>query len=280
MGRDSTLGTLLVALVLCVVCSVLVSSAAVLLRPLQEANKKLDKRKNILAAAGLVSTNPADKKATPDEINARFQARVRRVLVDLASGDVVPDSEEHPYDQYDAREAADTQEGSVEIQTDGPTNGRDRREKLAFVYLVMKEKNDEKNDTKNNGEVTQYVLPIYGKGLWSTLYGFIAIDADGKTIRGITFYEHGETPGLGGEVDNQSWKNQWSDKEHPKLAFDDQGNVAIEVIKGSVDPNSDEVAHQIDGLSGATITSRGVSDFVQYWLGDDGFGPYLKNQTN
>ncbi len=127
--------------------------------------------------------------------------------------------------------------------------------------------------------MAQYVVPIYGKGLWSTLYGFIAIDADGKTIRGITFYEHKETPGLGGEVDNADWKAKWGNPELPKYAYDDEGHVAIRVMKGSINPSDDDAKYKIDGLSGATITSRGVTNLVQYWLGDDGFGPYLKKQT-
>jgi Na+-transporting NADH:ubiquinone oxidoreductase subunit C len=273
MGRDSVLGTLLVATVLCVVCSVLVSSSAVLLYKRQEANKALDKRKNVLLASGLIASGPDAKKVTPKEINVFFdEKRVTRVLVDLQNATVVADSEDQPYDEYNARDAADSEAGSVEITTDGPTPGVDRREKLAFVYQVMED------GSKEN--VVQYVLPIYGKGLWSTLYGFIAIDADGKTIRGITFYEHGETPGLGGEVDNQKWKDRWSNSEKPKFAYDDQNSVAIRVIKGTVDPNSDDAKYQVDGLSGATITTNGVSKLVQYWLGPDGFGPYLQKQTD
>jgi Na+-transporting NADH:ubiquinone oxidoreductase subunit C len=124
---------------------------------------------------------------------------------------------------------------------------------------------------KKGEHTDQVVLPIYGKGLWSTLYGFLALDANANTVRGITFYEHAETPGLGGEVENPGWKAQWNGKN----VFDDQGEVALEVIKGAVPGNSPQADHQIDGLSGATITGRGVSNLVRYWLGADGFGPYL-----
>lgn len=260
MGRE-VFRTIMVALVLCVVCSVLVSAAAVALRDKQEANAQLDKNKNILSVAGL-----ADKRTVKaDEVKSLFEARVKQVLVDLDTGTEVPESEQS-YETYDAREAAGSPEGSEEIETDGPKPGLDRREKLAFVYQITGEGGD---------EVEQYVIPIYGKGLWSTLYGFLALDADGETIRGITFYEHGETPGLGGEIENEKWQQSWIDKS----AYGDDGDVTIEVIKGSVDPASEAAEYQIDGLSGATITSRGVSNFVQYWLGEDGFGPYLKKQT-
>ena len=80
----------------------------------------------------------------------------------------------------------------------------------------------------DDGDVLAIILPVEGKGLWSTLYGFIALAPDTRTIEGITFYEHGETPGLGGEVDNPSWKALWPGRK----AFDEDWEPAIEVIKG------------------------------------------------
>jgi Na+-transporting NADH:ubiquinone oxidoreductase subunit C len=120
--------------------------------------------------------------------------------------------------------------------------------------------------------VEKLILPIYGKGLWSTLYGFLALEKDLKTVSGITFYQHGETPGLGGEVDNPNWKGKWQGKQ----AFDDSGDVIIKVIKGAVIPGAPDADHQIDGLSGATLTARGVDNLVQFWLGENGYGPYLQ----
>lgn len=257
MARDSILGTLTVAVVLCVVCSVVVSSAAVLLHDRQQANKEFYQKTNILKAAGLVEPG-----ASRSEVNEIFEKRVRQLLVHLDDARVVPESE-HSYDEYDPREAINNPELSKEITVDGPTTGIDRREQMAFVYEVVKEGSDD--------QVEQYVIPIYGRGLWSTLYGFLAVDADGETIRGITFYEDGETPGLGGEVNNAQWQESWEGKQ----AYDDEGNVVIEVVKGS----SSDPETEVDGLSGATITTKGVSDFVRYWLGPDGFGPYLKKQT-
>ncbi|MCK5551203.1 MAG: FMN-binding protein, partial [Hyphomicrobiaceae bacterium] len=113
-----------------------------------------------------------------------------------------------------------------------------------------------------------------GKGLWGTLYGFIALDADLNTVKGLTFYEHKETPGLGAEVDNRTWKDLWPER----LVYGDNGldgEVMLRVIKGAV-ARRDEQPHDVDGLSGATLTSRGVSNLLQYWLGDDGFKPYFK----
>lgn len=265
MGRDSVIGTLLVATVLCVACALVVSSTRVLLSERQEENKRLDRKKNILLAAGLI-----DEEAGREKIDAIFAERVRPVLIDLDKGEVVPPSEVD-YDTYDPREILDDPEQSKEITVEGPTPGVQRRERLAFIYEV-----------NENETIDLYVLPIYGKGLWSTMWGFLAIDSDGRTLRGITFYEHGETPGLGGEIDNQGWQAQWASGEDPgsqKYAYDQEGNVAIRIVKGNADPNSPNYQYQIDGLSGATITTRGLSTSIQYWLGPDGFGPYLKKVT-
>jgi len=126
---------------------------------------------------------------------------------------------------------------------------------------------------KVNGDdgIDKFILPIYGKGLWSTMYGFIALDKDLHTIKGFTFYEHGETPGLGGEVDNPKWKSQWVGKQ----AFDENWNLKIEVLKGLVDPTSDKAIYQIDGLSGSTLTTRGVSNLVRFWLSEEGYQPFI-----
>ncbi len=136
-----------------------------------------------------------------------------------------------------------------------------RQAKFAAVYLV-----------EEKGGIEKVILPVHGLGLWSTLYGFIALDAkDLTTIKGLVFYEHAETPGLGGEVDNPNWKALWNGKQ----AFDESGRVRIEVIKGSVNPGNSEARYQVDGLSGATLTARGVDNMLKYWLGENGFGPFL-----
>jgi len=116
------------------------------------------------------------------------------------------------------------------------------------------------------------ILPIKGYGLWSTLYGFIALESDLKTVAGIGFYEHTETPGLGGEVDNPKWKASWVGKR----AYNSDG-LALEVIKGKVDLARDGADSQIDGLAGATLTTKGVDNLVKYWLGQQGFKPFIDN---
>lgn len=258
MARDSVGHTMLVATVLCVVCSVLVASAAVGLRGRQEANKQLEKKKNVLIAAGLYNA----KENSVQEVDTIFTSSIEHVLIDLKTGKPVDPAVVDPQ-SYDQREAARNPKLSVPINPPNALGGIKRREKYAFVYQV-----------KNaDGSIQQVVLPVYGKGLWSTLYGFLAVDADDMTIRGITFYEEAETPGLGGEVENPRWKALWVGKK----LFDDQGNIKIHVIKGTVLANSPDAQYEIDGLSGATMTSNGVDRLVRYWVGPDAFGPYLQN---
>jgi Na+-transporting NADH:ubiquinone oxidoreductase subunit C len=241
--------TLYVTLVVCAFCSVLVAGAAVVLRPPQEANKLLDRKRNILMAAGLL----AEGKSV-DELFANIDARV----VDLATGEYAKGIDPEAFDQ---RQAAKDPVQSVDIPLEKDLAGNKRRAKLAPVYLV-----------RGSEEVVKIILPVYGKGLWSTLYGFLALDAkDLSTIQALVFYEHAETPGLGGEVDNPNWRAQWKGKE----AFDEKGSIRIEVIKGKVDPGRPEAKYQVDGISGASITTRGVKNMLRYWLGEDGFGPYL-----
>jgi Na+-transporting NADH:ubiquinone oxidoreductase subunit C len=136
-----------------------------------------------------------------------------------------------------------------------------RRANYAPVYIL-----------KEGDAIKQVVLPVHGYGLWSTLYGFLALEGDFNTVRGLRFYEQAETPGLGGEVDNPKWRAQWAGKK----IFDADGNVEIRVIRGHVEPNTANAEYKVDGLSGATLTSNGVTNLLQFWLGDQGFGPYLK----
>lgn len=259
MKRDSTAQTLLVATLLCVVCSVIVASAAVGLRHFQLENKRLDQKKNVLIAAGLIKERQA---VSQQEIDTLFSENIRRVLIDLKTGEVA-DPAIVDVENYDQRAAATDPDQSQLIEKSADLARIKRREKYAFVYQVV----------EAGGAVDQLVLPIYGKGLWSTLYGFLSLSADGTTVRGITFYEHGETAGLGAEVDNPKWKAIWPGKQ----VFDESGKIRLEVIKGRVSPTSPTVQYEVDGISGATITSKGVSSLIRYWLGPDAFGPFLEH---
>ena len=163
---------------------------------------------------------------------------------------------------FDQREAAKDPAQSRALEGDEDPANLVRREDQALVYLVR----------DDAGGLDKIILPIRGYGLWSTMYGFMALESDGNTVAGLGFYEHGETPGLGGEIDNPNWKAIWPGKQVY------QGDeVAIQVLKGAVPMGSDEKQWQVDGLSGATLTTKGVDNLVRYWLGAQGFKPLLKN---
>jgi len=266
MQTESNKQTLIVATCLCLICSVMVSTAAVVLRPIQQIQKKLDIQKNILKVAGIY-----DKTR---KVDSQFKI-VEPVLIELAGKRpriTDPSEEGINFKTYDPRKAAKKEHDSVEINPPGALPQIARREIYTIAYEIRKE----------DGNLDQVILPIYGKGLWSTLYGFIAVDADGQTIRGITFYEHGETPGLGGEVDNPVWKADWAGKsafaasDIKAASLDRLPTPTIKVAKGEVAANTPQADLQVDGLSGATITSNGVTAFVRYWLGPDAFGSYLQ----
>ena len=249
MGNDSISKTFGVALALCIICAVVVSSAAVILRPTQEINKLIDLKTNILASAGLLQEGVS--------IETQFEQITPRV-VDLSTGRFTDAIDAATYDQRKASKdpalsmALDPKQDPAKIK---------RRVNYAPVYMVEGEQGIEK-----------IILPIKGYGLWSTLYGFIALESDLETVAGIGFYEHTETPGLGGEVDNPKWKSSWIGKQ----AYN-QGELAITVLKGKADMSRAGSESQIDGLAGATLTTRGVDNLVRYWLGDQGFRPLINS---
>lgn len=248
MSRETPLKTVTVAFLLCVVCSVLVSTAALLLRPRQNENRERDVKKNILTVSGLLKNGEVEKE---EDIDKLFSSFIEPLSIDFASGKRIAIA---------APTSTTDLSPSVKIPKNKDVANIHRRAKQAKVYLVRK-----------GGVLTQIILPIHGKGLWSTMYGFISLKGDASTVEGFTFYSHGETPGLGGEVDNPRWKKKWKGKR----LFTPSSNVSFRVAKGAVDPRDPRAIHQIDGLSGATITSKGVENTIHYWFGDHGFGPFL-----
>ena len=249
-SNDSIKKTLIVAFSLCIVCSVIVSTAAVVLKPAQEANQALDRKRNILAAAGML-----DPDRSVEEQLAQMTTRV----VDLRTGRY---TDEVDPARYNERKAAKDAALSDALSSEEDIAKIFRREHYAVVYLS---ENDQ-------GTVEKIILPIRGYGLWGTLFGYIALEGDASTVAGIGFYEHKETPGLGGEVDNPRWKASWTGKQ----VYDD-GEMELEVIKGTVDPSAPDAEYKVDGLAGATLTTRGVSNLVAFWLGESGFEPFLNN---
>ncbi|HCG6689074.1 TPA: Na(+)-translocating NADH-quinone reductase subunit C [Vibrio parahaemolyticus] len=249
-NNDSIKKTLGVVIGLSLVCSIIVSTAAVGLRDKQKANAVLDKQSKIVEVAGI----EANGKKVPELYAEYIEPR----LVDFATGEFVEEAADgSKAANYDQRKAAKDNATSIKL-----TAGQDkakiiRRANTGIVYLV-----------KNGDDVSKVIIPVHGNGLWSMMYAFVAVETDGNTVSGITYYEQGETPGLGGEVENPSWRAQWVGKK----LFDENHKPAIKVVKGGAPAGSE---HGVDGLSGATLTGNGVQGTFDFWLGDMGFGPFL-----
>ena len=244
---DGMTKTIIVAVSLCLVCSMVVSFAAVNLKNIQEINKAVDKQKNILQVAGVYYEGIDVKKTF-----LSFEP----VVVDLNKGKFT-----NKFDPitFDDKAAAQDPELSISLKDDPASIGR--RTNFATVYLLKKE----------DGSLDKIILPIHGYGLWSTLYGFIALEKNGNDIFGLQFYQHAETPGLGAEVDNPKWKAQWKGKK----LNNDNGELMITVAK-----TQKIKEHHIDALAGATLTSNGVDNLVKFWMGEAGFKKFLKNLKN
>jgi len=250
--KESTARTLTVALLVCLVCSVFVAGAAVALRPTQEANRQLDKQRSILSIAGLGEAGMSAR-----QVRDLYAQRITARVVDLETGTF---TDELDPTSFDPLAAAKDPQLSKALPGQQDIASIKRRERYTTVYLVESE-----------GELQTLVLPVRGYGLWSTLYGFIAVEGDLNTVAGFGFYQHGETPGLGGEVDNPKWKSLWLGKS----LFDENGNLAVQIVKGNVDAQSPKAIHQVDGLAGAALTSNGVNNLLHFWLGENGFGSFI-----
>ena len=246
LPTDSIPKTIFVAVAICLVASMIVSSAAVALRPQQATNALKDKQINILQVAGVYDPEVDVLKAF-----AAFEPHV----LELESGTF---SDAFDAATFDDRAAADNPETSVALDDDPAGIGR--QTKYVTVYLLR----------DDAGDIDKVILPIHGYGLWSTLYGFIALEENGNDIFGLQFYEHAETPGLGAEVDNPRWKALWNGKK----LLDDDGELQISVTKTAPAAGAD---YHIDALAGATLTTVGVHNLVNFWMGEAGYKLFLEN---
>ena len=233
---------LIIPLVACIACAIIVSVTAVSVRPEQNLNIENEKKVKILAAAGIQT----------DKVDEEF-LRIKTVFVDFETGKLVTIDP-----AYDHIKAASNPDQSTVIPKADDIAVLKRRENVGTIYVWVDEKN----------AIEKLVLPIRGYGLWGTLYGYLSLDSDLNTVRGIEYYDHKETPGLGGEVDNPNWKSDW----YGKRIYNENGSVALYVTKGA-----SSTEYEIDGISGATLTTNGVSNMIKYWLGDNGYGPIIKN---
>lgn len=257
MQRDGIAYIFTVAGTVCAVCALFVSAAAIGLKTQQEYWVQVDTQRNILlAAAADDAERESFKKMTGAEVNDFFSKNFSNIIIDLTTGeDVSSEYTEEKKLAFRQIEVAELRKAGqyTDIPADKDLGQIKRRENHSHVYI-------------RTDSTQRYVFPVRGKGLWSTLKGFLALQPDLKTAAYLTYYSHAETPGLGGEVDNLGWRSRWNGK----VLFDESGNVALTVVKGEATTDT-----QVDGLSGATITSKGVENMLRYWMGDQGFGPYL-----
>ncbi len=249
-NNDSIKKTLFVVIALSLVCSIIVSTAAVGLRSKQQANAALDKQSKIMEVSGI--------DLSQGSIPQLYKQHIEPKLVDFTTGKLVDNTAGGlSASQYDQRSAAKNPKQSVKLPSEADYGKIIHRANYGMIYLV-----------KSGDQVKRMILPIHGNGLWSMMYAFVAVETDGNTVDGIIYYEQGETPGLGGEVENPGWRKQFVGKK----LFDVNGKPALKIVKGGAPAGSQ---HGVDALSGATLTSRGVQNQFDFWLGDYGYGPFL-----
>lgn len=250
MPNDSLAKTLTVALLVALFGSILVSSAAVLLRPRIEANLERERQENLME---IVQRLPG-----VEELFERVEdAAVEAFVVDLATGAIDRTLREQ---DVDSRSAARDVGRSIAIPPDRDIAGLKSIGRYEVVYMV-----------RADNILRLVVLPVRGQGYASTLYGYLGLAGDANTVVGLGFYEHGETPGIGGQVDSPEWRGGWQGKK----VRDPEGQLRVGVARGSLSLTDPDAPYQVDGLTGATFTSQGVNNLVRFWLGDDGFGPFL-----
>lgn len=234
-----------VAFLTALVSAVLVSVASVTLKPLQEAHLEAERAARM---AEMLDTLPGLRDVMAELGVDTLETR----LVDLETGRFVPGAD---VEAYDAAAAETDPERSVAIPPEADVARLGRRPLLAPVHLLQRD-----------GDLLLIVLPVSGTGYQSTLRATLALESDLSTVAALTITEQAETPGLGARVETPDWQALWAGKE----VADDAGRIVIEVVRGGASG-----PHEVDAISGATVTSNGVANMLRYWLGDHGFGPFL-----
>ena len=248
---ESAAKTLLVSLAVCLVCSFVVSAAAVWLRPLQRANLERRKTAEIL---DMLRAQPG----LSELLGGIDAAAVETRMVDLERGVEVADVDPAT---YDLRAASVDPAQSVALPADRDPARIGRRPRLAPVHLV-----------RHEGRLRAIILPIYGRGYGGMIHGYLALEGDANTVSGVSFYEHAETPGIGAAITGPTWRGRWSGKR----LRDAEGALRIRVVDAKTPEAAGDALHRVDAISGATRSSQGVGHMVRFWTGPDGFGPYLE----
>ena len=252
--NESVLKTISVAFCVCLICSLIVSTSAVSLRDKQKENKLNDRRIKVLEVADIDID-------TTKTIAEQFK-QLEQKFIDFNTGQLMDEYKDFNIDEYDQLMSAKDSSLSTSVPSSEDIAIIKNRENVGKIFILR----------DDFGNIDKLILPIRGYGLWGTLFGYIAIEGDFNTVSGITYYEHKETPGLGAEVDNDDWKKSWIGK---KIYQEDE--VALTVIKGKVSNDDPSQLYKVDGLSGATITGRGVSNMITYWFGSSGYAKLLED---
>ena len=215
--------TILFVLIITFISSLSLSFLKIQLKDKQKFNENLDMKKNILKVVGIEI-----EELSSDSISSIYNKDFASYSIDMSKNQI-------------SRLRISDLEESIDNSTGTLTYFNNNIQYLP-IYIYKPS--------------SLYIIPISGKGLWSTLFGYFALESDMNTVKGITFYKHKETPGLGGEVD----KDWFQDNFVGKKIFDNQGNlVSIKVKKGIIASND---YHSVDAISGATITGDGLTKFL------------------
>tara|TARA_Y100001968_G_scaffold257926_1_gene244796 strand:- start:2436 stop:3197 length:762 start_codon:yes stop_codon:yes gene_type:complete len=215
------------------VSSLLLAFIAMSLKPRMTYNVILDKKKSILRSIDINITG-----LTPNQLDEKYNLHIEEIVIDQ-SGSIVSN-------------VLLSDIAWVEDKGSGQTNYVLKTPEKEFVnefYPLYKTSNPD-----------GYIIPVSGKGLWSTLKGYFAIAEDKNSTMGIVFYEHGETPGLGAEVDKPWFQNQFKFERGKKIFNSDNDLVSINVNKKK---NTKGKPHEVDGITGATVTADGVTKFLK-----------------
>ncbi len=243
--NDDTAKTFGVAIGVALVSALVVSTASVLLKPIQDANIAAEQAARMEA---MLDQLPGMRDLMMETGVDALETR----MVDLATGAFLPGTDAAGFDMLAAAQDPET---SVALTTEQDLASIKRRPTMAPVYLLQKD-----------GDLMLLVLPVHGTGYASTIRAMLALEADLQTVAALTVLEQGETPGLGARIMEPDWQAQWPGT----LALAEDGTPVVEVVKGGATE-----AWQVDGLTGATRTSNAIQFLLQFWLGPDGYGPML-----
>jgi len=249
MAGETRLRTLLVAAAVALACSALVSVAVLLLRPVQQSNALAERNRAILDAAGRLPA-AADERAIADA----YQTLDVRV-VDLQAQTLGADGPVADPRLYDHWALPDDSPYVLDRPGTAAPGQPSQLPRYIPVYLVW-----------SGSSLQRLVLPLHGPGMWSTLYAYLALEPDFRTIAAVVVYRHGETPGIGDRIEDPKWLRSW----HGKQVYDARGDVAFDVTR-----SAGQSPYQVDLISGASVTSDNLGDVVRFWMGPQGYAPLL-----